>query len=88
MVDKPDGHLLQEEIESWRPFANSLRSEERVIFKALIEKCWRYSKAIESSKKRYITEPFFLTVLLIQQRTIEWLQSQLDELRREVDKNG
>jgi len=78
--------LLKKEIESWKPFENSLREEDREIFRELIRKCWRYSTAIESSEKEYLIEPFFLTILLIQQRAINQLQSQLDQFKEEIKK--
>lgn len=80
-----ESKLLKDEIESWKPFVDALRAEDRAIAKELIERCWRYAPAIESSKKKYLVEPFFLAILLIQEKRIGWLESELKLLREEID---
>jgi len=82
---EPTPRLLKDEIESWKPFIDALRAEERSIVKDLIEQCWRYASAIESSKKTYLVEPFFLTILLIQEKRIRFLESGLKLLREEIN---
>jgi len=82
---EPTPRLLKDEIESWKPFIDALRAEERAIVKDLIEQCWRYASAIESSKKKYLVEPFFLTILLIQEKRIRFLESGLKLLREEIN---
>jgi len=82
---EPTPRLLKDEIESWKPFIDALRAEERAIVKDLIEQCWRYASAIESSKKTYLVEPFFLTILLIQEKRIRFLESGLKLLREEIN---
>ena len=80
----PTIHLLREELESWKPFLNALRGEDREIAHKMFEECWRFVSAIESSKKNYPIEPVFLTILLIQQTKIKWLESEVNFLRKEV----
>jgi len=82
---EPIAKLLKDEIESWKPFIDALRGEDRAIIKELIEKCWRYAPAIESSKKKYFVEPFFLTILLTQEQRIRWLESELKLLEEEIN---
>ncbi|MBI4258371.1 MAG: hypothetical protein HY619_05400 [Thaumarchaeota archaeon] len=77
-------NLLKDEIESWRPFVDALRAEDREIMRNLIDRCWRFVVAIESSKKQFLAEPFFLTVLLIQAEQIKWLESDVKRLREEI----
>jgi hypothetical protein len=76
--------LLKNEIASWKPFIDALRAEDREIARQLIERCWKFDNAIESSEKKYLVEPFFLTILLIQEERIKWLQAELRTLRDEV----
>lgn len=78
-------NLLKDEIESWKPFTDALRAEDREMLKDLIEECWRYASAIESSKKKYLVEPFFLTILLILEKKVRLLESELKVLREEID---
>ena len=76
--------LFREEIESWKPFIDALRADEREIMRSLIDKCWLYVTAIEASKKRYLVEPLFLTMLLLQEERIRWLESNVKRLREEI----
>ncbi len=78
-------NLLKNEIDSWKPFIEALRESERNVVNDLIEKCWRFSSAIQSSKKRYLVEPFFLTILLVQGDQIRWLSTEVRRLQEEID---
>ena len=82
---QPITNLLKEEIESWKRFIDALREEDREIARNLIERCWRFDSAIESSGKKYLVEPFFLTILLLQEDKIRWLESELKLLREEIN---
>ena len=82
---EPITKLLKYEIESWRPFVDALRAEDRAVVKDLMEECWRYASAMESSKKKYMVEPFFLSILLILGRKVGWLESEVQLLREEID---
>jgi hypothetical protein len=77
--------LLKDEVESWKPFIDALRAEDREIARQLIERCWRFADAIESSKKKYLVEPLFMTILLIQEERIRWLQSEFRALKAEIE---
>ncbi len=77
--------LLRHELDSWRPFLEALREDERRAFRDLLERVWRYSAAIESSGKTYLVEPFFLSILITQEERIAFLQDELQRLRGEVE---
>ena len=83
--EKVSIRLLKEELESWRPFIEALRLEDRRIARETMESCWRYVEAIEQSGKDYLTEPFFLTVLLVQERRLRGLETEFEKLRGEVE---
>ncbi len=78
-------NLLKNEIESWKPFIEALRESERNVLNDLIKKCWRFSNAIQSSKKNYLVEPFFLTILIVQGDQIRWLSTEVRRLQEEID---
>ena len=82
---QPTVNLLKKELESWKPFIDALRSEDREIARSVFEECCRFVNAIESSGKKYLTEPLFLTILLIQDRKVRWLESQLKALQEAVN---
>ncbi len=77
--------LLKQELESWRPFIEALRFEDRQVARDMMEKCTRYVEAIETSGKEYLTEPFFLTVLLMQERQLRAFEAEFNKLRAEVE---
>jgi hypothetical protein len=77
--------LLREELESWRPFVEALRSEDRQVAREMMERCTRYVEAIEASGKEYLTEPFFLSVLLVQEKQIRAFEAELSTLRGEAE---
>jgi len=76
--------LLRQELESWRPFIEALRFEDRQVARQMMESCWRYVEAIEASGKDYVTEPFFLTLLLVQERRLRALEDEFEKLRSEA----
>jgi|SRR5271155_5539263 len=76
--------LLRRELESWIPFINALRFEDRKVAREMMERCTRYVEAVEASGKEYVTEPFFLSVLLMQERQIATFEGELEKLEGEV----
>jgi hypothetical protein len=77
--------LLREELKSWRPFVEALRLEDRQVAREMMERCTRYVEAIEASGKEYLTEPFFLSVLLVQEKQIRAFEAELRALRGEAE---
>ena len=77
--------LLKKEVDSWRPFLDALREDDREVARKLLARCWKYVEAIESSGKPYLVEPFFLSVLLVQEERITALESELEHLRKELE---
>ena len=77
--------LLRQELESWRPLIEALRFEDRQVARQMMESCWKYVEAIEASGKDYVTEPFFLTLLLVQERRLRVLEDEFEKLRSEAE---
>ncbi|MDA4114779.1 MAG: hypothetical protein OK474_12110 [Thaumarchaeota archaeon] len=77
--------LLREELESWRPFVEALRLEDRQVAREMMERCTRYVEAVEASGKEYLTEPSFLSVLLVQEKQIRVFEAELKTLRGEAE---
>ena len=86
MVEKI--RVLEEEIASWKSFADALRGEERSVFLSLLDLCQRYSQAIESSGKPFLFEPLVMSALIVLKMKIDWLRSQLEQLKREEEELG
>ncbi len=72
------GSQLEDEIESWKGFPGTLRKDDRELWDQMIEEVRQYyAGAVEQSGKPLMTDPFFMALILAQQRTIELLKAQL-----------
>ena len=73
--------LLDEEIESWKGFPWALRKEELELWNAMIKEARDdFGEAVEKSGKTFTTDPFFMALLLAQQRMIGLLQGELKKI--------
>jgi hypothetical protein len=76
---------LEEEIESWKGFPWALRKEDRELWDAMINEIREnFSEAVERSGRNLTTDPFFMALLLAQQKTIEQLKAELKALGVEI----
>ena len=80
----PAEDILTKEIESWRSFAASLNSEEcKEIFNKMLGDCYKYANAINVKGEPFPSEPLLMSLLLSQQKMINWLSAQvLDKKHR------
>jgi hypothetical protein len=70
----PNEDVLTKEIESWKGFANSLKSEkDRQLFNKMLNDCYKYATAINAKGEPFPTEPLIMSLLLSQHKMIEWL---------------
>ena len=74
----PAEDILTKEIESWRTFAASLNSEEyKEIFNKMLSDCYKYAKAINTKGETFPTDSLLMSLLLSQQKMIDWLSAQV-----------
>ena len=74
----PNEDVLTKEIESWRTFTNNLNSEEyREIFNKMLSDSYKYAKAINAKGENFPTDSLLMSLLLSQQKMIEWLSAQV-----------
>ncbi len=72
------GSLLEEEIESWEGFQRVMRHDDRALWDAMVQEVReRFGEAVEKSGTPLTTDPFFMALLLAQQRTIRFLINEL-----------
>ena len=77
-------HRLKEEIDSWRPYAEALRKEDREIFREMLNRvAASYGEAIDLAERGYDTEAVMMSILLTQQKTINWLSNFVKKLKEE-----
>lgn len=73
----PTEDILTKEIESWRRFAASLNSEEyRAVFNKMLSDCYKYANAINTKGEPFPTDSLLMSLLLSQQKMIDWLSAQ------------
>ena len=69
---------LDEEIESWWGFPWALRKDDLELWNAMIKEVRDdFGEAVEKSGRAFTTDPFFMALLLAQQRIIKRLQREL-----------
>jgi hypothetical protein len=74
----PEENILTKEIEYWRGFADTLKSEEdKKLFLEMLEKCHKYALAINAKGKPFPTEPLIMALLLEQHKMINWLHIEI-----------
>jgi hypothetical protein len=77
MILFPEENILTKEIESWKGFADSLKSEEdRELFLKMLNDCQKYALAVNAKGKPFPTEPMIMALLLAQHKMIDWLAKQ------------
>ena len=70
----PEENILTKEIESWKGFADSLKSEEaKKLFLKMLNDCQKYALAINAKETPFPTEPLIMALLLSQHKMISWL---------------
>jgi hypothetical protein len=74
---------LDEEIESWKGFPWALRKEDLELWNAMIKEVQeQFRDAVEASGKDFTTDPFFMSLILAQQKTIKSLETEIKSLRK------
>ena len=69
---------LEEEIETWKGFPWALRKDDLELWNRMIGEIRAgFAEAVEASGKTFATDPFFMALLLVQQKTIRRLESEL-----------
>lgn len=74
----PEENILTKEIESWKGFADSLKSEgDKNLFLTMLNDCQKYALAINAEETPFSTEPLIMTLLLSQHKMIKWLSGRI-----------
>jgi hypothetical protein len=76
---------VRKEMESWRRFADALRAEDRDLFREMMRLCYEYVPAMEARASPFPTEALFMSLLLMQHKTIAWLMKEVERLKAARD---
>ena len=75
---------LKQEVDSWRPYAEALRNEDREVFREMMNDVARaYGEAVELAERGYDTEAVMMSILLSQQKMINSLSNLARRIREE-----
>jgi hypothetical protein len=81
----PNEDILTQEIESWKGFSESLRTDEdRKLFREMLNECHKYAKAINTKGEPFPTEPVIMALLFSQHKFIEWLKEKVSKQKERV----
>jgi len=75
-----DGEII-EELDNWQHFGDALRAEDRALFNEMLRLCYEYFPAIQARDSPFPTEALFMSLLLVQHKTIVWLASEVERLK-------
>ncbi|HKZ41933.1 MAG TPA: hypothetical protein VJ044_13295 [Candidatus Hodarchaeales archaeon] len=77
---------IRKEVESWGRFADALRAEDRDLFKEMMRLCHQYAPSIQVSPSS--GEALFMSLLLIQHKTILWMEKEIEDMKRKLNIEG
>ncbi len=72
---------ITEELDSWQRFADALRAEDRALFNEMLRLCHEYFPAIQARDSPFPTEALFMSLMLVQHKTIVWLAAEVEKLK-------
>ncbi|QQG48299.1 MAG: hypothetical protein HY247_05995 [archaeon] len=72
-----------EELDSWARFADVLRAEDRDLFREMLRLCYEYFPAMQARESPFPSEALFMSLLLVQHKTIVWLASEVERIKAE-----
>ena len=72
---------ITEELDSWQRFADALRAEDRALFNEMLRLCYEYFPAIQARDSPFPTEALFMSLMLVQHKTIVWLAAEVEKLK-------
>ncbi len=79
-----DGEII-EEFDSWQRFADALRADDRALFREMLRLCYEYFPAMQARDSPFPTEALFMSLLLVQHKSIVWLAEEVRRLKAEKD---
>jgi len=79
--------ILEEELNRWRKFQDSLRIDSREIFEDLINECRRYASAAGAATFPLKTEGMYLSILFAHHKRLKELCDKVDRIHNLLEKN-
>ncbi len=70
------------EIESWRPFGEALRAEERELYREMMQRVCEYLPSMEVNAEPFANDSLFMGLVFLQHRIIKELAERIEKLER------
>ena len=75
---------LEYEKQRWNGFTKALQHQDKEIFEQLMNICKNYASAASNATRPVLFEAMAMTILLDQQKTINQLKKQLQEIKKQT----
>ena len=72
---------IVKKLESWKQFTGALKAEDRELLKDVLRLCHKYFPAMRAWESFFPSEGLFMSILLIQHKTIVWLIAEVEKLK-------
>ncbi len=70
------------EIESWRPFGEALRADDRELYREMMQRVCEYLPSMEVNAEPFPNDALFMGLLFLQHRMIQQLTEKVEKLER------
>ena len=70
------------EIDSWRPFGEALRTEDRELYRKMMQRVCEYLPSMEVNAEPFPNDSLFMGLVFLQHRMIEELTAKVEKLER------
>jgi hypothetical protein len=82
----PRNSRTKKEIDTWRTYAEALRLDDRQTLRDMFSSAsTSYAEAINNAERGYDTESLLMSIVLDQQKTINWLSARIRKLQEQLD---
>ena len=73
---------IAKEIDSWRPFGEALRTEDRELYRKMMQRVCEYLPSMEVNAEPFPNDSLFMGLVFLQHRMIEELTAKVEKLER------
>ena len=73
---------IVKEIDSWRPFGEALRADDRELYRQMMQRCCEYLPSMEVKAEPFANDSLFMGLVFLQHRMIDELTRKLEKLER------
>jgi hypothetical protein len=73
---------IVKEIDSWRPFGEALRADDRELYRQMMQRCCEYLPSMEVKAEPFPNDSLFMGLVFLQHRMIDELVKKVEKLER------